>query len=157
MVYAKPPFGGSQQVLDYLGRYTHRVAIANHRIVNVTDGQVTFTYRDRKDNDTVKQTTLAADRFIGRFLLHVLPNQFMRIRHFGFMANRVKKQKLPKCRNAMGICSDLPEIENKSIQDLMLDLTGIDITACPACRKGTLRVIEKLQKQLDVCLFDLFN
>lgn len=157
VVYAKPPFGSPQQVLDYLGRYTHRVAISNQRIVNVAEGQVTFTYRDRKDNDTLKQTTLSAERFIGRFLLHVLPNQFMRIRHFGFLANRAKKEKLPLCRHALGICSDLPELENKSPQQLMLELVGIDITLCPACKKGTLRVIEKLPKQPDVCLFDLFN
>ena len=133
------------------------MAIPNHRIINVADGKVTFTYRDRKDSDNLKQTTLSADRFIGRFLLHVLPDQFMRIRHFGFLANRAKKQKLTQCRQAMGLSSDLPIVENKSPQQLMLELTGIDITRCPVCKKGTLRVIEKLPKQPDVSLFDLFN
>jgi len=137
VVYAKPPFGGPQQVLDYMRRYTHRVAISNHRIVNVADGKVTFTYRDRKDDDTVKQATLSADRFIARFLLHVLPNQFMRIRHFGFLANRAKKQKLARCRQLMGLSPKLAELENKSPQELMLELTGIDITTSATSRMKT--------------------
>ena len=81
----------------------------------------------------------------------------MRIRHFGFLANRAKKQKLSRCRQLMGLPPELAELENKSIQDLMLELTGIDITLCPACKKGTLRMMKKLPKQPDVFLFDLFN
>jgi len=81
----------------------------------------------------------------------------MRIRHFGFLANRAKKQKLAQCRQLMGLSPELEKLENKSPQELMLELTGIDITLCPACKNGTLKVIEKLPKQADVCLFDLFN
>jgi len=92
VVYSKRPFGGPEQVLDYLGRYTHRVAISNHRIINGKNGKVTFQYRDRKDDDTLKPMTIQADEFIRRFLLHVIPNGFMRIRYFGFLSKPFKKE-----------------------------------------------------------------
>lgn len=144
MVYSKRPFSGPETVLDYLGRYTHRVAISNHRIVNVENGKVTFTYRDRKDNNKPKKLTLEATEFIRRFLLHVLPNGFMRIRHFGFLANRSKKKDLSRCRELMGLSSELPETEKKTIHALMLELTGTDINICPACKKGRIRVVATL-------------
>ena len=97
-VNAKKPFGSPHTVLDYLGRYTHRVALSNDRILSVENGQVTFSYRDRKDKDRLKSMPLDAQEFIRRFLLHVLPDGFMRIRHFGFLANRAKKHALPQCR-----------------------------------------------------------
>src|SRR3990172_44598 len=86
VVYAKKPFGSPQTVLDYLGRYTHRVALSNNRILAVENGQVTFSYRDRRDKDRLKSMPLDAEQFIRRFLLHVLPDGFIRIRHFGFLA-----------------------------------------------------------------------
>ncbi len=98
IIYAKRPFAGPQQVLEYLGRYTHRVAISNNRILSIENGKVTFTYRDRKRNDEVKNMTLDADEFIRRFLLHVLPNGFMKIRYFGFLANTNKNKCLPILR-----------------------------------------------------------
>jgi hypothetical protein len=98
VVYSKPPFDGPEKVLDYLGRYTHRVAIANHRILKIEDGLVTFRYRDRTDADKCKQMTITAGEFIRRFLLHVLPDSYVRIRHYGFLANRCKKQDLVRCR-----------------------------------------------------------
>jgi hypothetical protein len=98
IVYAKKPFGSPHTVLDYLGRYTHRVALSNDRILSVHNGQVTLSYRDRRDGDRKKTMTLEAHEFIRRFLLHVLPDGFMRIRHFGFLANRAKKHSLPLCR-----------------------------------------------------------
>ena len=94
VVYAKKPFGSPEKVFDYLGRYTHRVALSNDRILNMQNGQVTFSYRYRKDRDRQKTMTLEAQEFIRRFLLHVLPEGFMRIHHFGFLANRSKKQAL---------------------------------------------------------------
>ena len=103
VVFSKPPFAGPEQVLDYLGRYTHRVAISNHRIVNAEEDKVTFKYRDRKDNDTLKEMRLEANEFIRRFLLHVLPEGFMRIRHFGFLANRSKREDLSKCRMRLNL------------------------------------------------------
>jgi hypothetical protein len=101
IVYAKPPFGSPHTVLDYLGRYTHRVALSNDRIVQVENGKVTLSYRDRKDGDRKKTMTLEAHEFIRRFLIHVLPDGFMRIRHFGFLVNRAKKQSLAQCRKLL--------------------------------------------------------
>ena len=146
VVYAKKPFASPQQVLDYLGRYTHRVAISNNRILSAKDGEVTFTYRDRKDKDRLKTKTLDAQEFIRRFLLHVLPDGFMRIRHFGFLANRAKKQNLSRCRELLGLNPALPEVPKKSPQDLMVELTGVDLSRCPACKKGTMVIVAELPK-----------
>ena len=109
VVYAKKPFASPQTVLDYLGRYTHRVAPSNDRILNVQNGQVTLSYRDRKDGDRKKPLPLDAHEFIRRFLLHVLPERFMRIRHFGFLANRSKKQALTQCRKLLKLDPALPQ------------------------------------------------
>jgi hypothetical protein len=135
VLYAKKPFGCPQTVLDYLGRYAHRVALSNDRILN---GQVTLSYRDRKDSDRKKTITLDAHEFIRRFLLHVLPEGFMRIRHFGFLANRAKKQALPQCRKLLGLNPALPEIPQRSALELMRELAGIDLSRCPCCQKGTM-------------------
>ena len=143
----KKPFAGPQQVLDYIGRYTHRVAISNHRIVNVENDNVTFTYRDRRNNNTLKTMTLQAKEFIRRFLLHVLPYGFVRIRHFGFLANRYKKENIEKCREMIGYPEQLPETTEKNYQQRMLELTGIDITLCPCCKKGSMVVIEEIPAQ----------
>jgi hypothetical protein len=146
VVYAKEPFGSPQTVLDYLGRYTHRVALSNDRILKVQNGQVIFTYRDHRDADQKKTTTLDTQEFIRRFLLHVLPEGFMRIRHFGFLANRAKKQALPQCRKLLGLNPALPEIPNQSTQDLMIELTGADFSRCPACKQGTMLLVAELPK-----------
>ena len=148
VVYAKKPFGSPQTVLDYLGRYTHRVALSNERILSVQNGQVTLSYRDRKDGDKKKTVSLEAHEFIRRFLLHVLPDGFMRIRHFGFLANRAKKHALPQCRKLLGLSAALPELPKKSAHDLLLELSGIDLSRCPRCQKGTLIVIGELPKVL---------
>ena len=129
VVYAKKPFGSPETVLDYLGRYTHRVALSNDRILAVHNGQVNFSYRDRKDNNQLKSKTLDAQEFIRRFLLHVLPEGFMRVRHFGFLANRSKKQMLPQCRKLLGLDPTLPEMPKKSAQDLLQELPA---SICPA-------------------------
>jgi len=96
-VYLKPPFGGPEYVLQYLGRYTHRVAISNHRLVSFTDGQVTFRWRDSAHHNEQKLRTLSVDKFLRRFLLHILPQGFVRIRNFGFLANRRRTKLLPLC------------------------------------------------------------
>jgi putative transposase/transposase-like zinc-binding protein len=145
IVYAKKPFGSPQTVLDYLGRYTHRVALSNDRILSVQNGQVTFTYRDRKDKDRLKSISLDAQEFIRRFLLHVLPHGFMRIRHFGLLANRTKKRALPQCRKLLGLNPALPEITKNSAHDLLLQLTGIDLNRCPRCRQGTMIIVGELK------------
>jgi Putative transposase/Transposase zinc-binding domain len=144
VVYAKKPFGSPQTVLDYLGRYTHRVALSNERILSVQNGQVTLSYRDRKDGGKKKTVSLEAHEFIRRFLLHVLPDGFMRIRHFGFLANRAKKHALAQCRKLLKLDAALPEIPKKSAHDLLLELTGIDLNRCPSCHQGTLIVVAEL-------------
>jgi len=144
IVYCKEPFAGPEQVLDYIGRYTHRVAISNHRIVHVENGKVTFTYRDRRNNDTLKTMTLKAEEFIRRFLLHVLPDGFMRIRHFGFLANRYKKENIKCVRELLDVPEQIPETAERNTHELMLELTGIDITLCPCCRKGPMRVLYEI-------------
>jgi Putative transposase len=137
IVYAKKPFGSPVHVLDYLGRYTHRVALSNDRILSAHKGNITFRYRDRKHEDRKKTMTLDAHEFIRRFLLHVIPKGFVRVRHFGFLANR-SKSLLSKCRRLLDLNPALPKLPSKSVHQLMLQLTGIDITRCPLCQKGTL-------------------
>jgi predicted Zn-ribbon and HTH transcriptional regulator len=133
IVYAKRPFKGPKQVLDYIGRYTHRVAIANHRIVDGHNGQVRFTFRHRRQGDQLQSMALPAHTFIHRFLLHVLPSGFVRIRHYGFLANRCKAQALPRCRQALGQGAQPPEPAPTTVAQWMLQYMGIDLTRCPQC------------------------
>jgi hypothetical protein len=138
VVYTKPPFGGPEQVLRYLSRYTHRVAISNHRIVKVADGNVTFLWRDYAHGNKKKKMTLPACEFLRRFLLHVLPQGFVRIRHFGFLANRHRKTLLELCRRLLQL---RPTVAAGAIADL-------DLPLCPACRAGRLRIVEHIPSQL---------
>lgn len=147
VVYAKRPFSSPEKVLDYLGRYTHRVALSNNRILAVAESaeglRVTFSYRDRKNDHRIRTMTLQADEFIRRFLLHVLPNGFMRIRHFGFLANRSRKQKLDRCRLLLNL--EPPSLTaRKSTRQLLLEVTGFDLALCPACAVGTLVILAQL-------------
>jgi Putative transposase/Transposase zinc-binding domain len=144
VVYAKRPFGGPTQVLDYLGRYTHRVALSNERLVRHADGVVHFRWRDYADGDRVKVMALLADEFIRRFLLHVVPDGFVRIRHFGFLANRTRHAKLARCRALLGVSPSPAEAPSESVATIMLRLTGLDIERCPVCAQGRLRVTEIL-------------
>ena len=146
VVYAKAPFSGPEHLLDYLGRYTHRVALSNDRLLSVADGQVTFTYRDRQEDDRLKLMRLDAQEFIRRFLLHVLPEGFMRIRHFGFLANRTKKQSLARCRELLGLLASDPNRAPKSSHDLLRELTGVDLSRCPSCQRGTMVIVAKLSR-----------
>jgi hypothetical protein len=133
VVYAKAPFAGPAHVLDYVGRYTHRVAIANHRLLDVRDGWVHFAYRNRRQGNRVQTMTLDADEFIRRFLLHVLPSGFQRLRHYGFLANRHKAHTLRRCRALLGQPSEPPPHSPKSVVQWMQEVTGIDRTQCPSC------------------------
>ena len=146
VVYSKAPFNGPQKVFDYLGRYTHRVAISNHRIVNVENGHVAFRYRDRTDDDKCKLMTIDAEEFIRRFLLHVVPPSHQRIRHFGFLANRCKKRDLARCRELLGACPESPEVPAETTQEKMLRLTGVDISMCPRCGEGSMARVADLPK-----------
>jgi hypothetical protein len=148
LVYAKRPFAGPQQVLEYLGRYTHRVAISNNRIVSIQNAKVVFTYRDRHKNNQVETMALDADEFIRRFLLHVLPKRFMKIRYFGFLANTNKKKCIPLVRKLIDPNARLPDKLKESVQEMMLRLTGVDITCCPKCQKGTMTKVQTLPNPL---------
>jgi hypothetical protein len=133
VVYSKPPFCGPRKLLDYLGRYTHRVAISNHRLLDCEEGQVRFSYRDRRDGDRRKTAQLPAEEFLRRFLQHVLPDRFLRIRHYGLLANRQKNKRLTRCRELLGAPTPANESDPpRSVNDWML-LLGIDITRCPCC------------------------
>jgi hypothetical protein len=146
VVYSKAPFAGAEQVLDYLGRYTHRVAISNNRILHADDRDVTFSYRDRRNN-VRKEMTLQAKEFIRRFLLHVLPQGFMRIRSFGFLANRIKKQSLARIREILGqIPPEKPSAKTAHV--LLLELTGVDIVCCPECGKGHMKTVSDIPARI---------
>jgi len=145
VVSVREPINRPEYVLEYLGRYTHRVALSNQRIVALENGMVTFTYRDRTTN-RIGQVTISAVEFIRRFLLHVLPHGFVRIRHFGFLANRSKTEHLAKLRSLIGRVRGMHEPAAHSLRDMMLLLTGIDVRMCPYCKKGTMRLIEQLPR-----------
>jgi hypothetical protein len=150
VVYAKPPFGGPTQVLDYLGRYTHRVAISNHRLVTFQDGKVTFQWRDRKKHDRIRTMTLDANEFIRRFLIHVLPQSFAKIRYFGFLANRYRRDRLSICRRLLN--TPPPETNTQLLdwKSRHQALTGESIDICPACHKGRMhlaRILAPLWKR----------
>jgi hypothetical protein len=147
VVYCKPPFHNVEKVMDYLGRYTHRVAISNNRLVKLEEGQVTFRYRDRHDNDTLKMMSLEASEFIRRFLLHILPDRFVKIRHYGILSNRNRKTHLPRCRELLGdYCPhENTETPREPWQDLFTRITGIDPRICPFCGKGKMRFKKTLR------------
>lgn len=150
IAYAKRPFAGPQQVLEYLGRYTHRVVISNNRIISIDNGRVIFTYKDRQNNDEIKTMTLDAHEFIRRFLLHVLPKGLIKIRYFGFLAHTNKKKDIPLIRKLIDPDATSPEQINESVNEMMLRLTGIDISCCPQCKKGKMIRIRKLPIQNDL-------
>ena len=137
IVYSKPPFGGPEYVLHYLGRYTHRVAISNHRLVSFQDGQVTFRWRDSAHSNEQKLMTLSLDEFLRRFLLHLLPKGFVRIRHFGFLASRCRAQLLPLCFAALDSEPAQIETATPTAQDMSPH------SFCPKCG-GPMVIIERL-------------
>lgn len=134
VVYCKKPFKSPWHVLRYLGRYTHRVAISNQRIIDLQDNQVTFQWRDYKDDNKTKLMTIDVSEFIRRFLLHVLPSRFVKIRHYGFLSNRNRNRKLRLCQRLT--FSEIPEFQKLSTVELLLKLTGLDLRICPCCKQG---------------------
>jgi hypothetical protein len=149
IVYAKKPFGSPEHVLDYLGRYTHRVVISNERILSAYNAEVTFSFsqrlirlrrnRDRKDQNRKKTMPLDAHEFIRRFLLHVIPQGLRTHASLRFFGQPIHRPSIiAKCRQLLGVDPALPELPAKSVHELMLKLTGIDISRCPLCQKGTL-------------------
>jgi len=144
VVSVRDPVKRPEHVLEYLARYTHRVAIANSRIKSLKEGMVTFTAKDRKKKRT-ETITITAVEFIRRFLLHSLPRGFVRIRHYGFLANRNRNEYLNTIRNLMGVSAPL-EKEIASLEEMMLQLTGTDITTCPCCSKGKMHFFAEIPK-----------
>lgn len=132
VIYSKPPFAGPAKLLDYLSRYTHRVAISNDRILACQDGEVTFAYRDRSDGDRRKEETIPAETFIGRFLSHVLPRRLMRIRHYGFLANRYRHSRLTQIRQLLG-ARPVERPTQLPASQWLEQLLGIDPNRCPCC------------------------
>ena len=161
VVYVKPPFGGPQQVLKYLARYTHRVAVSNSRLVALEDGKVTFRYKDYAQAGRQRLMTVDAEEFIRRFLLHVLPKGFVRIRYYGFLANREKSSHLEKVRNLLAedstpVDDDTnPSPAGTSPRDLGLSGSD-DLDLCPSCRKGRMVTIELLKPISGAILGPLF-
>jgi len=139
VVYPKATSSGPDKVLEYLGRYTHKVAISDHRILDVSDGKVTFTWRDRSEDNEQKKCTLPVEQFIARFIHHILPPGFRKIRYMGFLASRGKADRLTKIRAALK--TEPPENQHKdeTLRERILRRTGTDIALCPNCKKGNKR------------------
>ena len=142
VVYSKAPFSSAEYVLQYLGRYTHRVAISDNRIIKVDNEKVVFKWRDYRDKNKEKVMSLKPTEFIRRFTMHILPDRFVKIRHYGILANRNKNLKLKRCKEIFRIKPK--EIENLSSAELFFKLTGIKIGKCKNCEKGNLIKISKI-------------
>jgi hypothetical protein len=153
VVYAKPPFGGPTQVLEYLGRYTHRVAISNNRLVELSDGQVSFQWKDYRQQHRLKTMSVSADEFIRRFLLHALPPGFQRIRHYGLFANCHRRDAIDLCRRLLGsVPSPLLPTIDKDFRDLYQDLTGESLRTCSQCGLGQFFLTYNLMPLYQRCL-----
>ena len=147
VVYAKPPFAGPEQVLDYVGRYTHRVAISNNRLLDIEADQVRFRWKDYRDKNQQKTMTLSAEEFIRRFLLHALPSGFQRIRYYGFLGNRYRQEKLARCRQLLDMApAEVPSetLSPRDYRDRHEALTGSSLRQCPVCRRGRMFTVEML-------------
>lgn len=152
VVYAKRPFAGPQQVLDYVGRYTHRVAISNNRLLDIKEDRVRFKWKDYRHGDQIKTMALEADEFIRRFLMHVLPSGFHRIRYYGFLGNRHRSERLTECRRLLGISTTefLAGLHpsERGYREHYEDLTGRSLRNCPQCRQGQMIVVAILPRSL---------
>src|SRR5580693_1948267 len=149
VVYAKKPFAGPEQVLDYVGRYTHRVAISNNRLLDIDDGTVAFRWKDYRDDNAQKTMTLEADEFIRRFLLHVLPQGLQRIRYYGLLGNRHREEKLAQCRQLLQMEPKTPietDAEPSDYRDRYQELTGVSLHQCPVCHRGRMLIVEQINR-----------
>jgi hypothetical protein len=141
VVYTKKPFAGAEQVVSYLGRYTHRIAISNHRLIKMENGKVHFRYRDYRDENKKKVMALDAFEFMRRFLLHVLPHGFVKIRHFGILASRCKKTNLEICRRILNVLTTVVKLAEKETWVALLKrVKGIDLELCPKCKTGRVQL-----------------
>jgi len=148
VVYIKPPFASPEKVIRYLGQYTHRIAISNRRIISHENGMVRFRYRDYADDNKIKTMELSVVEFIRRFLLHVLPKGFRRIRHYGFLANRNRKTVLAACLTFFN--KPLPVKVKRSVEQIFKELLNIDIVKCPHCKNGTLKKVASFLPEVTV-------
>ena len=149
IVYPKATARNPEQALDYLGRYTHRVAISDHRILNVQNGQVTFAWRDRADGNQAKTLTIPCVEFIGRFLLHVLPRGFQKVRAYGWLAPRRKAVALAAIRAHLDAKPPAPPPAHETMPERILRLTGVDVSRCPVCATGHLICVGELPRSRD--------
>ena len=143
-VYAKSPFGGPAQVVAYLGRYTHKIAITRHRLVEVTDTHIQFRYKDYADGNSVKEMTLTHQEFLRRFEQHILPRRFVKIRSFGYLKNCGKTARLQALRKGMNIAPMPPKVM-VSVRQRILEKYGKDISICPTCNKGIMVLMETIR------------
>ena len=148
VVYSKPPFAGPQQVLDYVGRYTHRIAISNNRLLSIDNDKVRFRWKDYRNGNRLGTMTLSADEFMRRFLLHILPEGFQRIRYYGFLSNRHRKQRLARCRELLGMPTPLPVAckQSDDYRDRYEAIVGTSLKECPVCHHGHMVFLEVIPK-----------
>ena len=161
VVYAKQPFLGPKQVIEYLGRYTHRIAISNHRIKNVAQDKVTFTYKDYREGAKQKLMTLDAGEFLRRFCLHILPRHFFKIRHYGILSSRAKpKLKMQQMKMGISIVKkekqDLPDRQT-GWKEITKTKMGFDVDACPCCKTGRMKTILNFAAHAPPPVFDYSN
>ena len=149
VVYAKPPFAGPESVLDYLSRYTHRIAISNERLLAADHDTVRFRYKDYAHGNALNVMELPAVEFLRRFLLHVVPRGFRRVRHYGLLANCRRTETLARCRELLAVASPPPPPPAEPLAEAVRRLMDIDIARCPQCGKATLCVVEELPPQPD--------
>jgi hypothetical protein len=144
VIYCKPPFGSPEQVLAYLARYTHRVAMTNSRLARLGDETVTFTWKDYADHERIREMTLPGEEFLRRFLLHILPDRFVRIRYYGLLANRHRQRALALCHEVLPGPPARPKPPPTDWQQRLQNLTGIDPTRCEVCGQNALRLVGEL-------------
>ncbi len=144
VVYAKRPFAGVKSVIEYLGRYTHRVAISNHRIIDISNGRVKFSIKNYKKGGRKEVCDLSAGEFLRRFCMHILPKKFLKIRHHGILSNRNKKKSLEIARKSLKVKA--PERKNTDWKTILFQKYGIDTNVCPKCKKGKMLQIEELKR-----------
>jgi hypothetical protein len=148
VVFSKPPVAGPDQALRYLGRYTHRIAIGNERLVALRHGAVTFRYRDRKRRNRRRELTLPAPQFVRRFLLHVVPRRFVRVRYYGLLAHPIRKTRLAHARSLLHAPEPPQPQARESRVDIVRRLTGTDITLCPICKRGHMHTVARIEPNL---------
>lgn len=150
IVYAKQPFAGPEQVLDYVGRYTHRIAISNNRLLSIDNGKVRFRWKDYRNDNRLGTMTVTTEEFIRRFLLHVLPEGFQRIRYYGFLCNRYREQKLARCRELLGMVAQPPSLDTQTDDQHEQCEAAMEhsIQECPACHHGRMLVVEVIAKSI---------